>query len=53
MKDFFFKPEYSWLDSIVLGACAIAFSHGMFGLFFGLAVLGLSVHLLTTKRLYD
>lgn len=53
MKDFFFKPEYSWLDSVMFGACAIEFSHGNFGLFFVLTVCGLSIHLLTTKRFYD
>lgn len=53
MKDFLFKPEYSWLDNIMFGACAIAFFHGNFGLFLGLTVCGLSIRLLTTKRFYD
>lgn len=53
MKDFFFKPDMSYVDCIFLSVAAHGFAQGDFAAPVIIMLVGLITHMLTTNRWYD
>lgn len=53
MKDFFFKPDMSYVDCIFLAVSAHGFAKGDFLAPVIIVMIGVAIHLATTNRWYD
>lgn len=53
MKDFFFKPDMSYVDCILFSVAAHGFASGDFAAPAVIILIGLIIHMCTTNRWYD